>query len=219
MSVVFCSKTFLIAVEIFCSSRLSLPVELIKLRECVAIFWISDLWSVIFTVFCFLSCRDDLLVLHDFLVEVNLWDSRDLFVKLQLVLPLLNIWDWLAGWIAAGHLHRWLDGLLQPYSVLCTSPRISPCLGRSPLDCFACCWPSSCLACCWLCSSASFSLFLVCSLGFGPLSTVTHRPSSFFDFLLRSATWRCLFSSSGHHWHCWSWFFLCSLSELTRCSS
>ena len=29
--------------------------------------------------------------------------------------------------------------------------------------------------------------------------------SSFFDFVLRSAIWR---SSSGHHWRCWSWFFL-----------
>ena len=100
----FCSRSFLIAVWIFCSSRLPLPVEPIKLRECVAMFWISDLWSAIFTVFwtflnlCF-SCRDDFLVLHGFLVEVNLWDSRDLFVKIQLVLPLLNIWDWLADWM------------------------------------------------------------------------------------------------------------------------
>ena len=67
---------------------------------------------------------------------------------------MLNIWDWLTGWIAAGHLQRWLDGLLQPYSVLCTSPRISPCLGHSPLVCFACRWLCSSSACCWLCSSA-----------------------------------------------------------------
>ena len=31
--------------------------------------------------------------------EVNLWDSRDFFVKLQVVLPLLNIWGWLADWM------------------------------------------------------------------------------------------------------------------------
>ena len=34
---------------------------------------------------------------------------------------------------------------------------------------------------------ASFSSFLLCSLGFGPLSIVTRRPSSFFDFALSSA--------------------------------
>ena len=34
---------------------------------------------------------------------------------------------------------------------------------------------------------ASFSSFLLYSLGFGPLSIVTHRPSSFFDFALSSA--------------------------------
>ena len=104
-----------------------------------------------------LSCRDDFLVLHDFLVEVNLRDSRDHFVKLQRVLPLLDIWGWLTGWIAAGHLHRWLDGLLQPYSVLCTSPRTSPYLGRSPLVCFACRWLCYSLSCCWPCSSRFFS--------------------------------------------------------------
>ena len=32
------------------------------------------------------------------------------------------------------------------------------------------------------------------------LSIVVHRPSYFFDFVLRSAIWRCLFSYSGHHW-------------------
>ena len=39
----------------------------------------------------------------------------------------------------------------------------------------------------------------LCSPAFGPLSIVVHRPSFFFDFVLRSAIWRCLFSSSGHH--------------------
>ena len=41
-----------------------------------------------------LSCLDDPLALHDFLVEVDLWDFRDPFFKLQLfliVLPLLDI--------------------------------------------------------------------------------------------------------------------------------
>ena len=63
---------------------------------------VCDLHGLLdFLNLCFLSCRDDFLVLHDFLVEVNLWDSRDHFVKLQRVLPLLDIWGWLTGWIAA----------------------------------------------------------------------------------------------------------------------
>ena len=40
-----------------------------------------------------LSCLDDPLVLHDFLVEVDLWDFRDPFFKLQLFLPLLPLLD------------------------------------------------------------------------------------------------------------------------------
>ena len=31
------------------------------------------------------------MIFHDFYVQVDLWDSRDLFVKLQLSLPLLDI--------------------------------------------------------------------------------------------------------------------------------
>ena len=38
-----------------------------------------------------LSCLDDFLVLHDILVEVDLWDGRDPFDKLQLSLQLLHI--------------------------------------------------------------------------------------------------------------------------------
>ena len=91
-------------------------------------------------------------LLHDFLVEVDLWNGRDYFVKLQVSLPLLDICigSWMLGdWLAAAF----------PCGV---SPRTSPCLGR-PLVCFACrwlcssldcCWLCSCFACCWLCSSA-----------------------------------------------------------------
>ena len=69
MSVVFCSISSLVAVKIFCSSRLS-----------------SGLSESLL-----LSCLDVFLVLHDFLVEVDLLDGRDPFVKLQLALPLLDI--------------------------------------------------------------------------------------------------------------------------------
>ena len=92
-----------------------------------------------------LSCRDDFLVLHDFLVEVNLWDSCDLFVTLQLVLPLLDIC--IGSWMLR-------DCLGCSFPLTCASPRTSPCLGRSPLVCFACRWLCSSLACCCLCSSA-----------------------------------------------------------------
>ena len=40
---------------------------------------------------------------------------------------------------------------------------------------------------------SSFSSFLLCSLGFGPLSLLTHRLSPFFGFMLCSAIWCCLF--------------------------
>ena len=51
----------------------------------------------------------------------------------------------------AGHLHRFLDASGQAgcsFPLCCASPRTSPCLGRSHLVCFACCW---------LCSSRFFS--------------------------------------------------------------
>ena len=161
--------------------------------------------------------------------------SRDLFVKLQLVLLLLSIWDWLAGWIAAGHLHRWLDGLLQPYFVLSTFPRTSPCLGRSPLVCFACrwlcswpcsslpcCWLCSSLACCWLCSSACcwlcssrfFSSFL-------PLSTIERCSASASSLRCTSRFPRtrvALLRSSFSPLTLWLWFCL-GFSPLAPCLS
>ena len=86
-------------------------------------------------------------VLHDFLVEVDLWNGLDHFVKLQ---PSLTGSQMLGDWLAA----TFLCGIY---------PRTSRCLGRRPLVCFACrwlcsslacCWLCSCFACCWLCSSA-----------------------------------------------------------------
>ena len=74
------------------------------------------------------------LILHGFLVEADVWDGRDHFAKLQLVLPLLDIWDWLA----AAFLCTVLLLVLRLVSV------------RSPLVRFACRWLCSSLACCWL---------------------------------------------------------------------
>ena len=91
------------------------------------------------------------LILQCFHVEVDFWDGRDHFAKLQLLLHLLFIcirswmlWDWLAA----------------PF--LCSvSPRTSPCVGRSPLVRFACCWLCSCLACRWLCSCLAVDFALL----------------------------------------------------------
>ena len=65
-------------------------------------------------------------------------------------------------------------------------------------------------------SSGRFARVLracLCSPEFGPPSTVVHRASSIFGLELRSAIWRCLYSSSCHHWRCWLWFFLRFLSK------
>ena len=70
------------------------------------------------------------LILHGFLVEADVWDGRDHFAKLQLVLPLLDIWDWLA----AAFLCTVLLLVLRLVSV------------RSPLVRFACRWLCSSLA-------------------------------------------------------------------------
>ena len=60
-----------------------------------------------------LHAETQVLVLHGFVVEVDLWDGRDHFAKLQVILPLLDI------------LHRFLDasgtGRLQLSSVMCFS--------------------------------------------------------------------------------------------------
>ena len=129
-------------------------------RDVLDLFFVESSRSSGLPESLLLKSLDDFLVLHAFLVEVNLWDSRDHFVKLQLVLPLLDIWDWLADWLDC----CWTSAsLAAAFPLLCDSPRTSPCLGRSPLVCFAyrwlcsslaCCWPCSSLACCWLCSSA-----------------------------------------------------------------
>ena len=108
---------------------------------------------------------DDPLVLH---VEVALWDFRHPFVKLQLFLPLLPLLDICIG--------SWMlrDWLTVAFPLQCVSPhnspRTSPCLGHSPLVCFACCW---------LCSSRFFSSFL-------PFSTMSAalRAHPRFDVLL-----------------------------------
>ena len=79
-------------------------------------------------------------VLQDFLVEVDICNGRDYFVKIQLSLPLLDIC------IGSQMLGDWLGA-----AFLCgVSPRTSPCLVRRPLVCFACRWHCSFLACCWL---------------------------------------------------------------------
>ena len=109
--------------------------------ECITLFGISDhsdfSRSSGLSESLLLSCLDDFLVLHDFIVELDLWDGRDPFAKIQLSLPPLDS--------ASVMLRDW------------------PCPGHSPLVCFACRWKSSslvcrwlcsCLACCWLCSSA-----------------------------------------------------------------
>ena len=99
-------------------------------------------------------------MLHGPLVEVDLWESLVHFVKLQLVLPLLNIC--IGSWM----LRDWL-----PAAFLCTVLLLvlRLCLGRSPFVCLACCrlcsslacrWLCSCLARCWLCSSLFFSSLL-----------------------------------------------------------
>ena len=69
--------------------------------------------------------------------------------------------------------------LTVAFPLSCTSPHTSPCLGHSPLVCFACCWLCPCLACCWLCSSRFFSSFL-------PFSTLSAalRAHRRFDVLL-----------------------------------
>ena len=101
-----------------------------------------------------------------------------------------------------GHLHRSLDasGLADcSFLLYCVSPRnsprTSPCLGRRPLVCLACCCLCSCLACCWLRSSAccwlcSFACCWLCSSGFLssflPFSTLSAalRAHRRFDVLL-----------------------------------
>ena len=101
-----------------------------------------------------------------------------------------------------GHLHRSLDasGLADcSFLLYCVSPRnsplTSPCLGRRPLVCLACCCLCSCLACCWLCSSAccwlcSSACCWLCSSGFLssflPFSTLSAALRAYhrFDVLL-----------------------------------
>ena len=94
MSVVFCSRSSLVAVKIFCSSRLPLPDETTHLLQSekmrCAMFSISDLWDL-HGLLDFESLLLSCVWIHDFLVEVDLWDGRDHFVKLQLSLPLLDI--------------------------------------------------------------------------------------------------------------------------------
>ena len=49
----------------------------------------------------------------------------------------------------------WISAALAAAFFCTVLPRTSPCLGRTPLVCFACCWRWLCSsACCWLCSSA-----------------------------------------------------------------
>ena len=121
------------------------------------------------SVLLFLSCLDDLLVLHDFLVELDLCDGR---ITSSSAPP--------------EYLHRSLDasGLADcSFLLYCVSPRnsprTSPCLDRSPLVCLACCWLCSCLASCWRCSSRFFSSFL----SFSTLSAAL-RAHRRFDVLL-----------------------------------
>ena len=89
--------------------------------------------------------------------------SKSIFVMVMITSALIA---------PAGHLHRFLDasGLAGcSFLLYCVSHRTSPCLGRSPLVCFACGWlcSSACCwhcssACCWLCSSRFFSSYSRC---------------------------------------------------------
>ena len=81
------------------------------------------------------------------------------------------------------------------FLLYCASPRTSPCLGRSPLVCFACRWLCS-SACCWLCSSASCSSSLQFCLLFFSLSSYS---CCFTSFLSPQARWLWFRVSDSHH--------------------
>ena len=140
-----------------------------------------------------LSCLDDFLVLHDFLAEVDLWDSRDHFVKLQLFLPLLDICigSWmLRDWLAAAFLCAVLLLVLRLVSV------------RSPLVCF--CLPLALLFCLPLALLFCLLLALLICLLLALLFSILF----IFDPDLRCSS-RCprtlvALLRSSHHWLCFS---------------
>ena len=101
-----------------------------------------------------------------------------------------------------GHLHRSLDasGLADcSFLLYCVSPRnsprTSPCLGRSPLVCLACCWLCPCL--CLLLAMLFLVLFII-----SPLLDVERCSASASSLRCSS---RCPLTrvaplSSFHHW-------------------
>ena len=121
------------------------------------------------------------------------------FAKLQIVLPLLNIWDWLADWMDC----CWTSALLVGWvaaALLCTvyfSSYLALVSVLSPWVCFACRWLCSFLACRWLCSSACcwlcYSRFFSSSLQifvFFSLSSYSFCVTSFLS-PLNPRLWFC----------------------------
>ena len=153
------------------------------------------------SVSLFLSCLDDLLALHDFLVDPYLCDSAPI--------------------APPGHLHRSLDasGLADcSFLLYCVSPRTSPCLCRSPLvalpavgwlfsvlfiissllDDERCSASASSLRCSCRCPRtrvASFSSFHHKLVGYGSVLDFHHLLlgcDSFCTFLSPLASWQWL---------------------------
>ena len=133
-----------------------------------------------------LSCLDDFLVLHDFLVEVDLWDCRDHFVKLQLVIA--------PCWISASVLRCFGTGWLQLSSELCFSSYFA--MSRSQSFGFPCLLLTMLFSCLPL-----TLLFVLPAVGFAHSRFFSSSLQIFVFFSLSS--YQCCFTSffsSCHHW-------------------
>ena len=152
-------------------------------------------------------------MLHGPLVEVDLWESLVHFVKLQLVLPLLNICigSWmLRDWLAAAFLCTVFLLVLRLVSVevlLFALPAVGYALLLPAVG------SALCLARCWLCHSLFISSLLQIFVFFSLSSyqcCFTSFFSSFHHWLV--GLWSCLgFSPLAP----WLWFRLCFFFRVT----
>ena len=186
MSVVFCSRSSLVAAKIFCSSWLPLPAELTspilsfqaeRIHHDLLDFLYRCFWAV-WMIFLYSSISS----------------SKSIFGTVVIISSSFS-----------SHLHRFLDasGLAGcNFPRYCGSPRTSPCLGR-------CCWLCSCLACCWLCSSRCLSSSLQIFVFFSLSSYACCFTFPSHHLLLGCGS----VGDSLPPLALWLWFLLCCLSE------
>ena len=174
----FCSRSSLVAVKIFCSSWLPLHAELTSSILCFQAERIHhDLLD--FLCRCLLGCLDDFLY-------TSISSSKSI---LGIVVIMSSSFSSNCPcWTSASVLRCFGTGWLHLSSAQCFSSYFAlsrsksfglPCLLSAMLfSCLAlalllsCCWLCSCLACCWLCSSRFFSsslqIFVFFSLSSNP---------------------------------------------------